>query len=265
MLRYHGGHIADTLEEALVSHGTPPWELREGAREAGAWVAEVLPADLGALQAAGVEWLKVFAGGKKHEVPARNQADMLYVSLHGHRDGTIGPRDVEGTGWSVGDIKPERNWRHDLESVVLDCCTVLNFKAYTPNDTCNPGPNWYNEVMRFNSGLLTASPIRTLCGHYDLTGGGKAGHDVVEEFARQLLDHHQPVWRAWMEANKIAGPSVQRYPEYPGNNACVIARRRLKDESKTVETYYWIGLNENRKLVYEDDKHHVDLRAWPDS
>ncbi len=155
------------------------------------------------IKAAGVEKMEVFAVAKpkmRHELPVKNQADLLYYSGHGHLAnpqlrGKIDCWDIdydpkEKTGYfGVDDIWPNVNWTEDLQYFVIAGCSVLAPGIYTsPKDgkvkgvyrqgtfyyedegqeiTASEGPgiHWATLTLR-NPNLNNVGPLKGLCGYW---------------------------------------------------------------------------------------------------
>jgi hypothetical protein len=90
-----------------------------------------LPTMLRFLKAAGVEKIKVFdpLSKKEHELPVKNQADILYYSGHGHRrDGGLERWGSNGCAskFTVNDVNPVVNWNEDLDYFIVAGCGVMH-------------------------------------------------------------------------------------------------------------------------------------------
>jgi len=100
------------------------------------------------LKAAGVEKIKVFdpLSKKEHELPVKNQADILYYSGHGHSsNGSLerwGPNGC-ASKFTVNDVDPVVNWNEDLDYFIIGGCGVLH------PDNIN-GFAWGNATLKKN-------------------------------------------------------------------------------------------------------------------
>ena len=186
---------SEAIEMGLTGH-----KKRGRARDKN-WemTTPTLPTMLRFLKAAGVEKKKVFDPTNpsvKHELPVKNQADILYYSGHGSSasGGLLSCWDK--TPVLVSDIVPSVNWHEDLDYFIIAGCAVLH-----PDPT--NGFAWGNATLK--AGILNG-----LCGYYASApsdGGGKSV-EVAKAFAAFLTSQQPPIYSgnrvldAWLEANR---------------------------------------------------------------
>ena len=191
------------LDSEAIEAGLSGHQKRGRARDdKGQWKMKTLTLAtlLRFLQAAGVEKIKVFDphSRKEHELPVKNQADILYYSGHGS-SATGGLLScLDKCPVLVFDIAPSVNWKEDLDYFIIAGCSVLK-----PDPT--NGFAWGNATLK--QGIL-----KGLCGYHGLAPSDKGGASVrIAERFTQLMTTEQPnnydgtghrVLNAWLQANR---------------------------------------------------------------
>lgn len=129
-----------------------------------------------------------------HELPVKNQADILYYSGHGYSDtGELECWD-SGERFTVSEVNPAANWREDLDYFIIAGCSVLR------PDAAN-GFAWGNATLK--QGIL-----RGLCGYHDVAPADTGGAvTIAQEFAQMVNSGSAPHHSgdvgldAWLEVN----------------------------------------------------------------
>jgi len=158
-----------------------------------------LPTMLRFLKAAGVEKIRVFDPHRpsvKHELPIKNQADILYYSGHGSSASGGLTSCLDKSPVCVSDINPSANWNEDLDYFIIAGCSVLK-----PDST--NGFAWGNETLKKNV-------LKGLCGYYGSAPSDVKGVSIriAKSFITYLTTIQPPnysndrVLNAWLEANR---------------------------------------------------------------
>ncbi len=162
------------------------------------------------VKAGGVEKVRVEAGHNRaimHELPVKNQADILYYSGHGHSStGQLECLD-NGGKFTVNDVNPAANWREDLDYFVIAGCSVLRPDAVN-------GFAWGNATLK-------AGILRGLCGYHDVAPLGSSGipAEIAHLFASLIATGRTTITSstgdlvldAWLEANLARGQNAIAY------------------------------------------------------
>ncbi|GBC99529.1 hypothetical protein HRbin17_02054 [bacterium HR17] len=185
---------SEAIETGLTGH-----QKRGRARDRN-WemTTPTLPTLLRFLQAAGVEKMKVYDPHNQsvsHELPVKNQSDILYYSGHGSSasGGLLSCWDK--TPVLVSDIVPSVNWHEDLDYFIIARCAVLH-----PDPT--NGFAWGNATLKM--GIL-----KGLCGYYASapSDAGGASVRIANDFTAFVTTMQPPartgdrILDAWLEAN----------------------------------------------------------------
>ncbi len=195
--RTSNSNYADSI---AIESGLSTHELRGRARYGGGNLSvPELRTQLRYIQAAGVEKITVIAQhntDKRHTLPVKNQADILYYSGHGYSDtGELECWDSGGR-FTVSEVNPAANWREDLDYFIIAGCSVLR------PDATN-GFAWGNATLK--QGIL-----RGLCGYHGVAPADTGGAvTIAQEFAQMVNSGSTPhrsgdlVLDAWLEVNRL--------------------------------------------------------------
>jgi len=193
------------LDSAAIEVGLTNRQKRGRARDSN-WEMKTptLPTLLRFIQAAGVEKIKVYDPHNpsvNHELPVKNQADILYYSGHG----SIETGELISVFDSGGTIHPSEinaaiNWGEDLEYFIISACGVL--------DPDSKGISYWAKPIVKNG------PLKGLTGYYgsapqDIPPPGKPSSvEVADRFVTNLnsnpsydFDTGDSVLNAWLESN----------------------------------------------------------------
>jgi hypothetical protein len=194
---------SEAIEKGLTGH-QKRHKKRGRARDKG-WEMNTptLPTLLRFIKAGGVEKIKVYDPRNpsiEHELPVKNQADILYYSGHGHSvDGSLECFGDNKTRkkFTVRDVNPSVNWGEDLEYFIIAGCAVLR-----PDE--RNGFAWGNATLK--KGIL-----KGLCGYYGSAPRDDKGAVQIARDFTNFLKSTQPLPRqysndrvldAWLEANR---------------------------------------------------------------